>query len=255
MKTAFRPKHLLLMLLTLGLAVGCATTPPPEEPKAEAPSAEAQAASRAIADAKSAMAEATALNWVWRDTADFLAEAEKAAADGDYAKAIELANKVKGQAEEAVNQYYLEEAKVLMQEAQKASGLTPDQEATLRAAANAITNAEGRRAYDLLTPLVTELRNSTIQYTVMRGDSLWAISGKSEVYSNPYQWPLIYKANRDQIRDADLIYPGQNFSIDRNPSAGDVNAAIEHAKTRGAWSIGVVEQSDKEYLGGTLELR
>jgi hypothetical protein len=69
------------------------------------------------------------------------------------------------------------------------------------------------------------------------------------VYNNPYQWPLIYKANRDQIRDADLIHPGQKFNVDQNPSAGEVSAAVNHARTRGAWAIGVVEDSDRAYLG------
>ncbi|HEY0720603.1 MAG TPA: LysM peptidoglycan-binding domain-containing protein, partial [Gammaproteobacteria bacterium] len=85
-------------------------------------------------------------------------------------------------------------------------------------------------------------------YTVTRGDSLWRISGKSEVYGNPYQWPLIYKANRSKIKDADLIYPGQQLTIDRNASDADIKAAVKHAKTRGAWSLGVVEESDRAYL-------
>ncbi len=85
-------------------------------------------------------------------------------------------------------------------------------------------------------------------YVVVRGDNLWNIAGKSSVYGNPYQWPLIYRDNQDKIKDADLIYPGQNFRVDNNPSAGDVDAAVRHAKTRGAWSIGAVEDSDKAYL-------
>ena len=85
-------------------------------------------------------------------------------------------------------------------------------------------------------------------YDVISGDNLWNISAKSEIYSNPYQWPLIYKANKGQIKDADLIYPGQSLTIDRNASAGDVDAAVEHAKTRGSWSIGSVEASDQGYL-------
>jgi len=86
-------------------------------------------------------------------------------------------------------------------------------------------------------------------YTVGSGDSLWSISGKNAVYGNPYQWPLLYKANRDIIKDADLIYPGQNLSIDRSASSADINAAVRHAKTRGAWSVGAVEASDTAYLG------
>jgi len=59
---------------------------------------------------------------------------------------------------------------------------------------------------------------------------------------------LIYKANRSKIKDADLIYPGQNFDIDRGASQAEIDAAVNHAKTRGAWSVGDVEQSDLNYL-------
>lgn len=89
---------------------------------------------------------------------------------------------------------------------------------------------------------------ATSSYEVMRGDNLWNISAKPSTYNNPYQWPLIYKANSDKIKDADLIYPGQVFDINNNPSAGEVDAAVQHAKTRGSWSLGVVEESDKAYL-------
>lgn len=89
---------------------------------------------------------------------------------------------------------------------------------------------------------------SDSSYQVERGDSLWGISGKAEIYGNPYQWPLIYKNNSSKINDADLIYPGQVFDINNNPSSSEVSAAVQHAKTRGRWSIGVVEQSDKDYL-------
>ena len=85
-------------------------------------------------------------------------------------------------------------------------------------------------------------------YSVVRGDNLWNISGKDEVYADPYQWPLIYKTNRDKIKDADLIYPGQVFDIDQNASASEIDAAVNHAKTRGAWSVGDTEQSDRDYL-------
>jgi len=89
---------------------------------------------------------------------------------------------------------------------------------------------------------------ATDSYTVVSGDTLWGISAKSEIYGNPYQWPLIYKANRSQIQDADLIFPGQNLAIQRDASAADIDAAVNHARTRGAWSLGVVEASDEAYL-------
>ena len=85
-------------------------------------------------------------------------------------------------------------------------------------------------------------------YEVNSGDHLWGIAGKSNVYGNPYKWPLIYKANSDKITDADLIHPGQILDIETNPSDADSSAAISHAKSRGSWSIGTVEKSDTAYL-------
>jgi len=93
------------------------------------------------------------------------------------------------------------------------------------------------------------LSKKNASYTVSAGDNLWSISAQDSVYGNPYQWPLIYKANRHQINDADLIYPGQELEIDQGASSADVAAAVNHAKTRGAWAIGATEASDKAYLG------
>lgn len=52
-----------------------------------------------------------------------------------------------------------------------------------------------------------------ISYTVVKGDCLWRIAAKPDIYSNGHAWPVIYKANRDQIKNPDLIYPQQNFKI------------------------------------------
>jgi nucleoid-associated protein YgaU len=97
-------------------------------------------------------------------------------------------------------------------------------------------------------PVVAPVSNLPTNYEVVRGDNLWNIAGQSRIYGNPYQWPLIYKANSGKIKDADLIYPGQNFDINRSASAAEIDAAVQHAKTRGAWSLGTVEPSDKAYL-------
>jgi LysM repeat protein len=97
-------------------------------------------------------------------------------------------------------------------------------------------------------PAPAAMANSNDTYNVVRGDNLWNISSKSVIYGNPYEWPLIFKANRDKIRDADLIEPGQVFAINRNASTSDVDAAVMHAKTRGAWKLGETEQSDLAYL-------
>jgi len=85
-------------------------------------------------------------------------------------------------------------------------------------------------------------------YTVVKGDCLWCISGKSQIYGDPYKWPLIFRANKGQIKDADLIYPKQVLTIDRGASDALQAAAIKHARTRGAWALGTVEASDTKFL-------
>lgn len=140
------------------------------------------------------------------------------------------------------------ESQTLLGQARTYSGLNADQSARLREAESAMAAGDGRRAYDLLNGLLSELKAAKMTYAVVRGDSLWRISGKAEVYGNPYQWPLIYKANSDKIKDADLIHPGQELGIEKMVSADAVSAAVQHAKTRGAWSVGAVEDSDKAYL-------
>lgn len=52
-----------------------------------------------------------------------------------------------------------------------------------------------------------------ITYNVVRGDNLWNIAKKDEIYADPYMWPRIYRQNRDQIKDPDLIYPKQKLAI------------------------------------------
>ena len=52
-----------------------------------------------------------------------------------------------------------------------------------------------------------------ISYKVVRGDHLWGIAKKKDHYGNGFAWPIIYKANRDQIKNPDLIYPDQVFKV------------------------------------------
>ena len=77
------------------------------------------------------------------------------------------------------------------------------------------------------------------EHVVIKGESLWWIAEYKQVYDDPFQWPLIYKANRSQIKDPDLIYPDQVFKIERAPELTDdmIRDAIRFAKNRGAWSL------------------
>ncbi|MCB0196884.1 MAG: LysM peptidoglycan-binding domain-containing protein [Anaerolineae bacterium] len=48
-------------------------------------------------------------------------------------------------------------------------------------------------------------------YEVKPGDSLSKIA--LEVYGNAARWSEIFEANKDQIKNPNLIHPGQKFRI------------------------------------------
>ena len=60
-----------------------------------------------------------------------------------------------------------------------------------------------------------ELKELPRSYTVVKDDWLIKISGMRRIYSDKTAWRRIYRANRDQIDDPNLIFPDQIFLIPR----------------------------------------
>lgn len=65
---------------------------------------------------------------------------------------------------------------------------------------------------------------------VMPGEDLANIAARSEVYRDALLWPLIYRANRDQIKDPKEIFAGQIFVIPRDKNRDEEEAARHEAQ-------------------------
>jgi hypothetical protein len=211
-----KPTELLkvaaIAVLTSGMVVGCQQT---DEMTTTTTEEECQGATpevrNAIYAAKLKNARARNLGADgWEENAKTIEEAEQAAADCENVRAKILANKAEDAAAEAIAAMQTE---VVVEEV-----------------------------------IVVEEESPYIGgYLVVGGDNLWNIAGQDTIYGDPYQWPLIYKANSGQIKDADLIFPGQYFYIPKAKGLDRANATA-HAKNRGAWTIGETEASDLDYL-------
>ena len=211
MKISAYTKRLSVVALVLGVAVGCATAP--EQQMAETCEGVSPDVQAAIDEAKAANAEARLQGAEWRGARKLINQAEAAGAECDDEMAMQYAQEAELMAQESLQAY------MAMQEQDTAE----------------------------TEPAMEEMSDDRM-YTVERGDTLWGIAGSSVGYNDPYQWPLIYRANQSKIKDPDLIYPGQRFEIEANPSAAAVNAAVQHARSRGEWSLGVTEEADWRFL-------
>jgi hypothetical protein len=78
--------------------------------------------------------------------------------------------------------------------------------------------------------------NAPDQHTVVRGDTLWGISGT--FLEHPWCWPQVWGMNRDEIANPHWIYPGQIVYFDRKngrlslvkPGSGDGSEGLPTAR-------------------------
>jgi hypothetical protein len=66
---------------------------------------------------------------------------------------------------------------------------------------------------------------------VRPGDTLWKIAERKDVYGSGWLYPLIYKANRDKIRNPAQLDAGVVLKVPRDVPDPDVEIAEEEAMT------------------------
>lgn len=66
-------------------------------------------------------------------------------------------------------------------------------------------------------------------YTVKERETLEEIASYPFIYNDSYYWPILYKYNRNQIRDPKKLYSGQILKIPRNITNDEIYKAREEA--------------------------
>jgi LysM repeat protein len=81
-------------------------------------------------------------------------------------------------------------------------------------------------------------------HTVVKGDTLWDIAER--YYGDGSRWPEIYEANKDEIQDPDLIYPGQEFTIPGEGEAPTEESDSEEEESEDDDSDSETEDDEEE---------
>lgn len=123
-------------------------------------------------------------------------------------------------------------ARERLADAQQTTNLADPQLDDLRAAETALARGDHAEALHRLERLEAAVEDAVRTLRVRPGDSLWRIAARPEVYGNGLMWPLIWEANRNQLRSPELLRVGQLLKIRSNPTVEEVVQAIATAKQR-----------------------
>ena len=107
----------------------------------------------------------------------------------------------------------------LLRKAVEAEKRFSEQERILAEEASKATAAEKKTSYS----------QQTQTYTVHRGETLPQIAARTEIYNDSSLWPIIYRANRDQIRNPKQLWPGQVLKIPRHFSRDEAMDAKRYS--------------------------
>lgn len=96
----------------------------------------------------------------------------------------------------------------------------------------------------------SEYKTLPTSHVVTKGECLWWIAEYKQIYNDPFMWPLIYKANRDQIKNPDLIYPGQSLEV---PRAGYSLDEVKDARKQAGASWKALAPAENAVVPGEMK--
>jgi nucleoid-associated protein YgaU len=218
------------ILLLTGLLWGCAS--PPRE--------ELLTARTALARAAAAEAQVLATD-EYQTASDALQDGEAAIRRKKYSLARQILPLAESHAQKALVKARQEQVKreQLKTQEREAQLLREAEEAARQAAAQQSTSSPPRKRKVAKAPPVIKpalVRPKT--YRVLGGETLWTIAARNDIYSDALLWPLIYQANRDQIKDPRQIYPKQTLAIPRQVNDQDRQEARQRARESKIFPVG-----------------
>lgn len=145
----------------------------------------------------------------------FLVESQQPLAVGDYIIRADLLNK---------NQKVVASARVPFrrEEGDNISAVAPSVKEQRLSAKDDKSQLPQQQAAHQEEPSAQALEHVSGSVIIRKGDNLWTISKRT--YGKGTRYTTIYLANRDQIRNPDLIWPGQVFTMPSEPLS-DTDAA------------------------------
>lgn len=250
-QVTFRPFVLLLAIVGLLPHAGCLSRNAPSASLAPLPTVPAVVSAStidpgpALTRARRSLREAAHRQANIADAEAMLARAEAASAGGQALRALRLARRADALSEVAINDRFAELARAEYVELRQRTLLSEQQARDLRVAEQALAEEDFRRAYDLMAQLNQSARLAEMLYRVVRGDSLWRIAARPEIYDNGFLWPLIYTANRDRLSSPSALPLGAELDIPQHPTVAEIYQALERSGglSTGRVAIGPIRSS------------
>lgn len=213
-------RNLLPLIALAALLWGCAS--PPRE--------ELQAARLAVARAYAAGAPDLAAT-EYQAASEALSNGELLSRQGQYQMAREILPFAEAHAQRAMLKAREEQAiRELQHIREQQQAETVAQEETPRLPTPSTKKAISALPRPVKTRPSPEPPPPLTRYVVHDGDALWSIAARKDIYLDALLWPLIYKANRDQIKDPRQIYRGQILNIPRGVTGTEMEEARERAR-------------------------